>query len=202
MPGYWACEGLFICPHMPKSFLWHLNNLFQVIIRVMHLRAFLLILFSFLLFACQSTQQAEPTPFRPPAAVDTPVPTQLPAGNPASTSPPPIVNCTDVLVFLEDVTIPDGTLAVPGEPLDKRWKVRNDGTCNWEEGYALRLISGPAMGASELQALYPARSGTEALIRMEFTAPSESGLYRTAWQAYNPDGERFGDPFYMEIMVP
>ena len=107
-----------------------------------------------------------------------------------------------MLVFVEDITIPDGTQAKTGSTLDKRWKVRNDGTCNWEEGYALRLISGPSMGAPEIQALYPARSGTEAVIRMQFTAPADPGLYRTAWQAYNPSGDRFGDPFFMEIVVP
>jgi hypothetical protein len=170
---------------------------------MMRQRAFFLLLFLFLV-ACQASQQAEPTPFRPPTAGNTPFPTPVLTTNPnpAPTAPPAVINCTDILIFVEDLTIPDGTLVQPGESLDKRWMVRNDGTCNWAEGYAIRLVSGLAMGVTEVQALYPARSGSEAMIRMQFKAPGEAGRYITAWQAYNPNGERFGDPFFMEIVVP
>ena len=186
----------------PQKFKINPRARIQVIMKVMWNRAFFLIILVFSLSACQSVSQVEPTPFRPQPALSTPIPTSQPTANPAPTNPPPVSACTDVLVFVDDITIPDGTQVEPGETLDKRWKVRNDGTCNWEEGYALRLISGPAMGVPEIQALYPARSGTEAVIRMQFNAPSEPGQYRTAWQAYNPSGDRFGDPFFMEIVVP
>jgi hypothetical protein len=39
------------------------------------------------------------------------------------------------------------------------------------------------------------------VLRMVFTAPQEAGTYRSAWQAYDPDGGPFGDPFYIEIVV-
>jgi hypothetical protein len=34
-----------------------------------------------------------------------------------------------------------------------------------------------------------------------FKAPSEPGSYRSAWQAYNPQGEPFGDPFFIDFVV-
>jgi hypothetical protein len=121
------------------------------------------------------------------------VPTPL---QPTETPP-----CTDNLTFLEDLSIPDGSLVVPGQLLDKRWRVQNSGSCNWDERYRLKLIAGPDMGASSEQALIPARSGSTALIRILFTAPSEAGTYRSAWQAYDPQGRPFGDPFFIEVVI-
>jgi hypothetical protein len=102
---------------------------------------------------------------------------------------------------VEDLSIPDGTLVTPGQRLDKRWRVENNGTCNWDERYRVKLIAGPPLGAPEEQALYPARAGTQAEVRILFTAPQETGTYRSAWQAFSPDGLPFGDPFFIEVTV-
>lgn len=115
---------------------------------------------------------------------------------PSSTPP-----CTDGLTFVEDISIPDGTIVFPGDHLDKRWKVKNTGSCNWNAGYYLALIAGPAMEAAPQQALYPSLSGTDVAIRMIFTAPEDVGIYRSAWQAYNVLQQPFGDPIYIEIEV-
>ena len=117
---------------------------------------------------------------------------------PRSTPTPP---CEPGLVFLDDLTIPDGSVVAPGEQLDKRWQVENSGTCNWDSTYGLQLIAGPDLGAPQEQALFPARSGSEAMIRMLFTAPTEPGAYRSAWQAHDQQGVLFGDPFFIEIVV-
>jgi len=89
----------------------------------------------------------------------------------------------------------------PGEVLDKQWLVANTGTCNWDENYQLKLIAGPEMGAAGTQFLHPARSGFEAVIRINYIAPLEPGTYRSAWQAHSPSGEPFGDPIFIEIVV-
>jgi hypothetical protein len=105
------------------------------------------------------------------------------------------------LAFLEDITIPDGTVVSPGEVLDKRWLVENNGSCNWNAGFGLQLIAGPEMGAHSEQALFPARSGSQAEIAIVFTAPVEPGSYRSAWQAQDAQGVLFGDPIFIEIVV-
>lgn len=151
-------------------------------------------------------QGDQSTPFKPPSASgSTPVisfaatPTPLQDAGLLQTAAVP--KCSDGLTFLNDLTIPDGTLVQPDERLDKRWQVENSGDCNWMKDYRLRLVSGPVMGVQEEQALYPARSGMQAELRMVFNAPEEAGLYRSAWQAYNPQGEAFGDPFFIEVVV-
>lgn len=57
------------------------------------------------------------------------------------------------------------------------------------------------MGTPPEKALIPARSGNQAEIRIIFTAPTEPGSYRSAWQAQDPQGDLFGDPIFIEIVV-
>jgi hypothetical protein len=102
---------------------------------------------------------------------------------------------------LEDLSFPDGTVVAPGASIDKQWRVQNSGTCNWDSRYRLRFAGGLNMGAATEQALFPARAGSQATIRIVFTAPSEPGTYSTAWQTFGPEGQSFGDPLFMEIIV-
>ncbi len=154
-----------------------------------------------LLAACQDSERQTTTVevFVPPTLAATPAPTAEPTATrgPATPTPP----CVDNLQFLEDVTIPDGTVVQVGQVLDKRWRVENAGTCNWDSQYRIQLISGSPMGAATEQALFPARSGTEIEIQIQFVVPDESGLLRSAWQAFNPQDEPFGDPVFIEISV-
>lgn len=170
----------------------------------------LTILLAFILSsACAPTPT--PTPFIPPKdpsptqplieeGITPVIPTFTPQPIPTS-SPTPTPPCVDSLAFVEDLTVPDGTVVSPGEIVDKGWLVQNNGSCNWDSRYRLRFVGGSDMGATTEQALYPARAGTQAEIRINFTAPSEPGIYNTAWQATDPFGEPFGDPVFMEIIV-
>ena len=127
-----------------------------------------------------------------------PSPTAAPVRAPRPTIAPA---CTNILAFVADETIPDGTAVQPGQTIDKRWRVRNAGTCNWDGRYRLRHIAGQSLGAPEEMALYPARAGAEATIRIVFTAPQTPGQYFSTWQAVDPQGRPFGDPIYMQIVV-
>ena len=57
----------------------------------------------------------------------------------------------------------------------KQWQVKNNGTCNWDETYSIKLTAGDRLGASSPQQLVPARGGSEAVIQIQFTAPAEAG---------------------------
>ncbi len=164
-------------------------------------------LLAVLMNGCAPAFQSETAPqqapfFRPPTPAGAGT---LQAGQPTQAGalafPTPTLQCNDNLTFLSDLTIPDGTIISPGSTLDKRWEVENSGDCNWGANYRVRLTAGPEMGAQKEQALFPARAGTRAVIRIQFIAPAEPGTYRSAWQAFNEQGEPFGDPFFIEITV-
>jgi len=170
----------------------------------------LAVLIFFSLSSCLN-KEARPIPtsqiYRPPTQIPTALPAtqvylETGAEGPAEAShPTPTPSCINGLWFLEDITIPDGTLVNPGELLDKRWRVQNNGTCNWDQGFRVNLIAGPGMGVPVQQTLVPALSGTEVVIRMVYIAPDEPGNYRSAWQAFDPLDNPFGDPFFIDIVV-
>jgi hypothetical protein len=140
--------------------------------------------------------------FSPPTIVPTITPTPVPTPTPnIEITPTKEGACTNILSFVDDQTIMDGTEVLPGSSMDKRWKVTNTGTCNWDEGYSIRLTSGPEMGVPSQQALFPALGGSQAIIRILFTAPEVPGVHKSAWQAYSPAGQPFGDAIYIEIVV-
>jgi hypothetical protein len=135
--------------------------------------------------------------FKAPTMMPTPT-VAVPLSTPQNDQ---IENCTNNLVFLEDLTVPDWTQVSPGTVLDKEWKVKNSGTCNWNETYSIRLVSGPDLGVASPQALIPARNGAEAVIRVSITAPADPGKYSSTWQAYSADGQPFGEWFSVAIVV-
>jgi hypothetical protein len=150
-------------------------------------------------FPQESKVYLPPTSFPRTPLVLIPSPTTVPTDvGPLRSSTPA---CSNGLRFLDDVTIPDGSQVAPGSTIDKQWKVENVGACNWDENYRLRLVGGSELGASTEQALYPARSGTQAIFRAILTAPSEPGVYRSAWQAYDPQGQPFGDTIFIQVIV-
>jgi hypothetical protein len=136
-------------------------------------------------------------PVTPEASTPTPEPgiTAAPARLTAT------VPCANNLTYRSDITIPDGMQVAPEALLDKRWEVQNSGTCNWGEGYTLRLTAGESLAAEPEQSLFPARAGSVTNLQINFQAPREPGSYRSAWQAFDPAGEPFGDPIYIEIEV-
>ncbi len=173
------------------------------------LLAVILILLS--LPACSPA--STPTPFIPPTAQaplieptfiiqptqervviqSTPLPTIVPTVDPEE--------CVNNLTFVEDLTVPDNTTTTFGSALDKQWLVQNSGTCHWNSTYRLRHIGGADLGAPEEIALYPARAGTQATIRILFSAPFTEGVYESAWQAVDANGTAFGDLIYVRVVV-
>ena len=134
---------------------------------------------------------------------DTPIAvTDTPGLTPISTPSPTPPTCTDSLKYQADINFPDGSVVLPGQAVQKQWHVLNDGTCDWDNRYHLKLVEGyPAMGAAAEMALFPARAKAKGIISINFIAPLQSGTYRTVWQASNPEGVAFGEQIYMEIIV-
>ena len=102
------------------------------------------------------SEQATPTYYRPAEQASTPRSTTATPSTPEaeltessdSPQPSPSPACSSNLLFLEDITIPDGSEVNPQDILDKRWLVENSGTCNWDRRFSLRLIAGSDLGSN------------------------------------------------------
>lgn len=109
--------------------------------------------------------------------------------------------CENNLAYLDDITIPDDTVVAPGQEIEKVWLVENNGTCNWEIDYTIRNVDGLAMGSSTILALRPTVSGKQVEISITFFAPTDAGRAFSQWQAFDPEGNPFGEEFFVQIIV-
>jgi hypothetical protein len=126
------------------------------------------------------------TPTLTPSPTYTPKPTRTP--RPTKTPTPVPEGCFATL-YLEDVTIPDGTQLEPGIEFKKTWRVRNTGTCTWQ-GVTLELAEGSSMGAREIVVSYT-KPGAETKITVQMRAPILEGRYRSVWH-YTKGNVTFG----------
>ncbi len=104
-------------------------------------------------------------------------------------------------VFIEDVTIPDGSVINPEQEFLKTWRVRNTGDGPWDIGYGLGFVDGQVMDASVFVPVATTRPGGTADPSVTLRAPDSPGTYRSTWRMRDPAGEFFGDFYFAEIIV-
>lgn len=106
------------------------------------------------------------------------------------------VTCVNWLEFVEDITIKDKTIVVPGKPFTKTWKVKNAGTCEWNDTYKIVFSHGDQMDAlSEISFPKNVLVGPNDTIELSvyMTAPSSPGSYAGYWLLQSGSGQKFGD---------
>ncbi len=140
------------------------------------------------------------------AATDTPVPgvTQTVTITPGGPSVTPTSQPCEQASFVADVTIPDGTPMLPGQAFTKTWRLKNIGTCAWNNTYSLAFVNGDPMGAqASVKLPGDVPPGATADLSIDFKAPNTPGKYRGNWKLRNPAGVLFGvesdAPFYVVI---
>jgi hypothetical protein len=128
----------------------------------------------------------------------TPSATIAPTNRPAET-----VSTDDNAVYVEDTTIPDGTIIKPGETFVKIWKVKNTGTTTWPTAYRLVYLEGlqGANGTLNVHLDHPVKPDLTLEIKVTFTAPTTPGKYTSYWRLYNSDLEPFGEQLSMMFWV-
>lgn len=168
--------------------------------------------------------ETEPSPDATPTVEPTPVPTESESQDtgqtPEETTPPetepvaptetPIASeqaCREKAAFYGDVTIPDKTPFRQGDTFVKTWRVRNDGTCTWNERYSLIFSHGNQMNGPVSQPMPGADPGDTIEISIPLTAPTGGGEHTGNWQFQDPQGNRFGlgitgnDYIWVQIVV-
>jgi hypothetical protein len=132
--------------------------------------------------------------------LSTQVGTTIPIITPRSPGdPPPEPNTDpgavcDLGMFVDDISIPDGTIFEPGETFVKTWRLRNSGSCSWTSEYSVVFDAGDAMSGPAAFPLTQSNiaPGEEVDISINLTAPQEPGNYRGDWRLRNPAGRVFG----------
>ncbi|UCH60470.1 MAG: hypothetical protein JSV61_03065 [Anaerolineales bacterium] len=161
----------------------------------------------------RTTEQAALTPTSLPSATPsqtpqptTPTPTQTTIA--ATNTPFFATGGNDMLEFVADVTVPDGTNFKPGERFTKTWRVKNAGTSTWTTAYALVFASGASMnGPAAVPVPLEVLPGAIVDLSVDLTAPADPGSYTGNWLLRNAAGANFGLgpeakwPIYVEINV-
>jgi hypothetical protein len=136
------------------------------------------------------------TPLSQPATL-TPIPTNANTNTPV---PTPTSNC-NLMQFITDVTIPDGTIMAPSQAFTKTWRIKNVGTCTWTPSYAIVFSSGNSMNGPATQALTAnVNPGQSVDISVNLTAPATPGDYTAYWKLRDGSGVLFNQ-FYVQIKV-
>ena len=106
------------------------------------------------------------------------------------------------MIFVSDVTIPDGQVIPPGSKFVKTWKIRNTGTTTWTANYRVRNWAGERFGAPASFLLgQEVKPNTDVDISIEFTAPLLSGEYLSHWILSDETEANFGNTFYVKFIV-
>jgi hypothetical protein len=103
--------------------------------------------------------------------------------------------------YIDDTTIPDGTILAPGEVFVKTWELKNTGYCTWKAESSLVFFEGNSMSGQNTEIGKTLASGNQAKFSIELTAPNAEGTYTGYWNLADKYGYPFGMPFYVQIVV-
>ena len=126
----------------------------------------------------------------------TPEPTQMP--------------CVDAMQFVEDLNYDDQDktnfpVLDPGKAFQKGWRIKNTGTCDWNNAYFIKYVHGsdPAaqMGGQPTIIKSVVEPGQTYDMFVDLVAPKLAGKYVGYWQMHNASGVPFGQTIWVAIEV-
>lgn len=107
--------------------------------------------------------------------------------------PPTSAPVCNQATFIADITVTDGTQMSKGQDFTKTWRIKNSGTCTWDEDYKVVFSSGTNLANKSSYALPEDVSPGETVdISIPMEAPNENGLYKSNWVIRSDTGSTFG----------
>jgi polar amino acid transport system substrate-binding protein len=171
--------------------------------------------------AGDTTPTVAPTKTLAPTSTNTPIPsptpvqitaTSTPTRRPPTATPIPLpTRCLDSMAYVADLTYDDNNMnnppvLSPGQAFIKSWRVRNSGTCTWDNRYRLAFVqgnqAGAQMGGQPLFIVGTVRPGQTHDLNLPLVAPIQPGTYQGWWQMYNELNQPFGQRIWVGIRVP
>lgn len=114
----------------------------------------------------------------------------------------PTANPCYNLLWIEDVTIPDGTQMKAGEVFTKTWLVQNIGGCAWHTGFTFQNVGGDPMRGSPVTMQEAIQTGSKREISVQMVVPTDvSGVIQSSWRMADEFGNFFGDTLSVNIVV-
>ena len=108
----------------------------------------------------------------------------------------------DDAMFVQDLTVPDGTPMRPGQRFAKIWLIRNVGQQIWSSEYRLTHREGHRMGASpSIKLPRQVRVGEDIAVKVSMVAPFTLGSVRSEWQLQDASGQWLGEVLWADIDV-
>ena len=151
-------------------------------------------------YASSLTETLVAVPTASPAPTEkftaTPVVLTATLETPATADP-----CYDLL-WIEDVTIPDGTNLKPNESFTKTWLVQNSGGCAWPPGFTFQNVGGDPMRGETFILEEAIPVGAKREISIHLAVPTDqNGLIQSSWRMADANGVFFGDNLSVNITV-
>ncbi len=135
-------------------------------------------------------------------------PTVAPTETPAATETPTV--CTNEIELVKDLNYDDKDLTefpivAPAEAFQKGWRVKNTGTCTWDDTYYLNFVRGN-VPAAQMDGQPTAIEGVvepnqEYDVYVALVAPEDVAQYVGYWQMHNTDEEAFGESITVAVEV-
>jgi hypothetical protein len=135
-------------------------------------------------------------------------PANAPGSSPTAAPSPTSSVCSDIAALVADVTVPDNTQFAPNTGFNKIWRLKNTGTCTWNNSYQIVHAGGHLLGA--ISSVFPLNQtiapGQTADITISMVSPGTPNSYQSDWKLQNPQGKVFGlganaNPFFVKIIV-
>lgn len=141
-----------------------------------------------------------------PGAAVTPLPGFTAIASPIPGATQALGDACNNSAFEGDVTIPDGTVIKGGDDFQKIWKLRNSGSCTWDEGFALVYIGGSSPNLDPYNFEFKnsndfVTGGAAINIPINLTAPCTTGKYEGHWRMRSDGGYYFGTILSVYIEV-
>jgi hypothetical protein len=151
------------------------------------------------------TSTLEPT--MQPTVQTTMIPTPSPTVTPVFVA----TECQDAAQYITDDGL-DGTNYAPNTAFTKTWRLKNTGTCTWDNSYLVAYISGTTMSQQPGYWIVPqgqtVAPGQNVDISIGMTSPVENGNYQSYWGLKKVDGQFMpiagganGNSFFVTIKV-
>ncbi len=123
---------------------------------------------------------------------------------PLTTTPEPTATTNPCfnLLYIDDVTIEDGTRMKAGEVFTKTWLVQNIGGCAWRAGFTFQHFGGDPMRGSTVTLTEAIPTGAKRELSVELVVPSGiNGIIESSWRMADDTGNFFGDTLTVQIVV-